>query len=191
MKTVTLAAAIQRDLLRAEPAKTNAPACFACGRSFMPRPSTGDDNTHAFCSAGCREYYDAGGPPFDPSYASKTNPRWYSLPMGRHGFVIRCFGCDKDFDSKGLRCCSIECERDYLRRRENEQTMAAVDMERPVKRKCEACGGNIPNWRKGRRVSSATKFCSSCPCARRAKKAGMSLTSPGAESVIQTAKKAA
>jgi hypothetical protein len=36
MKTATLAAAIQRDLLRTEPARTETPQCFACGRPFLP-----------------------------------------------------------------------------------------------------------------------------------------------------------
>jgi hypothetical protein len=40
--------------------------------------------------------------------------------------------------------------------------MAEVDMDKPVKRKCERpeCGRQIPNWRNGRRVSKATRFCS-------------------------------
>jgi hypothetical protein len=37
-------------------------------------------------------------------------------------------------------------------------------------------------------VSSATRFCSPA-CARRAKKAGMAITSPSTESDVQTAKK--
>jgi hypothetical protein len=66
MKTSTLAAILERELLRTEePTKTSdARECFACGRPFMPRPSTGDDNTHAFCSARCREACDAGFPAY-------------------------------------------------------------------------------------------------------------------------------
>jgi hypothetical protein len=49
--------------------------------------------------------------------------------------------------------------------------MAKVGMERPVKRKCEApgCDRDIPNWRNGRRVSKATRFCSD-KCSRTSKK---------------------
>jgi hypothetical protein len=159
VKTATLTAAIQRDLLRTE-TKTSACECHTCGRPFMPRPSSGDDNTWAFCSTRCREAYDAGWPAYDPNYKSKTNPRWYSLPIGRHGFLIACAGCHKTFDSKGLRCCSTECERDYCRRLEAEAVMAKVGMDAPVKRKCgyHECNGLIPNWRNGRRVRS--NYCS-------------------------------
>jgi hypothetical protein len=85
------------------------------------------------------------------------------MRRGPVGWIIECAGCGKEFDSRGLRCCSTDCERRYLKRCENEQLMAAVGMERPVKRKCEApgCGRDIPNWRNGRRVSKATRFCSS------------------------------
>jgi hypothetical protein len=38
--------------------------------------------------------------------------------------------------------------------------MSEVDMDRPTKRKCERCGGVIPNWRNGRRVKETTRFCS-------------------------------
>jgi hypothetical protein len=157
MGTKELARAIERDLLRTE-TKTKAPECFACGRPFLPKPSTGDDNTHAFCSPRCREAYDNGFPAYDPAYTNKTNPRWYSLPMGRHGFLIPCAGCGKEFDSKGLRCCSPACERRYRGRSESEDLMTEVGMDKPVKRKCDQCGGDIPNWRNGRRVRS--RFCS-------------------------------
>jgi hypothetical protein len=39
-------------------------------------------------------------------------------------------------------------------------TLHEVGMEVAPKRKCQSCGVNIPNWRKGRRVSKATRFCS-------------------------------
>jgi hypothetical protein len=105
------------------------------------------------------------GPPgttsYDPLQGSKQLSRGIKR-RGSTGWIIDCFGCGKEFDSTGLRCCSTDCERRYLKRCENEQLMAAVGMERPVKRKCEApgCGRDIPNWRNGRRVSKATRFCS-------------------------------
>jgi len=97
----------------------NIPRCFTCGREFTLKPSTGDDNTHRFCHPRCREAFDNGAPPFDPNYASKNNPRWYSLPIGPQGFYINCAGCGCRFDSKGLRCCSPECERRYRDRQES------------------------------------------------------------------------
>jgi hypothetical protein len=39
--------------------------------------------------------------------------------------------------------------------------MTQAGIEPPAKHTCEECGGPIPRWRDGRRVSSATRFCSS------------------------------
>jgi hypothetical protein len=44
MRAATLAAAIERDLLRTESVRTETPECFACGRPFLPQPNTADDN---------------------------------------------------------------------------------------------------------------------------------------------------
>jgi hypothetical protein len=59
-----LAAALLRD--RERPASTNNSIieCFACGRSYMRRPVSGDDNPR-FCSARCQDAFDAGFPPYD------------------------------------------------------------------------------------------------------------------------------
>jgi hypothetical protein len=45
---------------------------------------------------------------------------------------------------------------------ENLRVMAEAGIEPEAKRKCEAegCGRPIPKWRNGKRVSSATRFCS-------------------------------
>jgi hypothetical protein len=201
--TATLASAIQRDLLRTEPAKTpDGVPCHACGRPFMPRPNTADDNTHTFCSTRCRDAYDKGWPAYDPEeynrlkrlpFTADSKFRIVAGPPGvtefnplkgsqqlsrginrgrsRTGWLIDCFGCGKEFDSAGLRCCSVECERRYLKRGENDELMAEVGMERPTKRKCEApgCGKDIPNWTNGRRTSVTKRFCSP-KCRQRAQK---------------------
>jgi hypothetical protein len=164
MKQSALARAIERELLR-EPStpKHQTAKCFLCGRDYLYVDTSGDDNGR-FCSARCREAYDAGLPAYDPNYASKNNPRWYSLPMGKHGFLINCAGCGRQFDSKSLRCCSVECERAYRLKEE-----VADHPFRVVKRKCVECSGEIPNWRKGRRVSKTTRFCSD-RCAERSRR---------------------
>jgi hypothetical protein len=113
MKVDNLARAIERDLLAERPKSAPTPECVACGWSYTPK-AEGDDSTR-FCSARCREAYDAGFPPHDPRYHTKGNQRWYALPLGREGFKIDCAGCGKRFDSLGLRCCSIECERGLAR----------------------------------------------------------------------------
>jgi hypothetical protein len=57
-----LALAIQRDLLNDDrPSISNVAECFMCGRAYTPKPQTGDDSNR-FCSAHCREAFDAGMP---------------------------------------------------------------------------------------------------------------------------------
>ena len=124
MKTAVLAKAIERDLLRERTSETTACNCFSCGRSFMGRRL----ENGRFCSTRCREWFDAD-PAYDPSYASKANSSWYSLPMGKHGLLVPCTNCGKTFDSKGLRCCSTECERGLARRREIDQLRAEAGVE--------------------------------------------------------------
>lgn len=83
------------------------------------------------------------------------------MRMGPSGFFINCAGCDKEFESRGLRCCSKDCERRARDRQDNAKAMAEVGMEAPTKRICEAegCGRAIPRWRNGRAVSKAARFC--------------------------------
>ena len=197
----TLAAILERDLLRTEPARTsNAVACLMCGRPFTPRPDTDDTR---FCWAGCYEAFHIGLPPYNPDQLKKlsqmpftagSNLRVVAGPpgvtsfdpfkgskqlsrgirrRGSSGWVIECFGCGAEFDSKGSRCCSAECERRYRERRENEQLMAEAGIDKPLKRRCAKCGGNITTWRNGRRVQERVRFCSQ-KCQRRHAKASKS-----------------
>jgi hypothetical protein len=128
--------------------KHEAPTCFSCGREYTYRAPKGD-NSGRFCSTRCREWYDAGNPPYDPLYAD----RFYSLPKGPEGFYINCAGCHRRFDSKGLRCCSPECER------------AVCSHEDGKRYGCQFCGRRIPKARRGR-----AKFCEDdCATANRRK----------------------
>src|SRR5262249_21903893 len=103
--------------LREREDKPSAAQCHACGRSYVyqatPRNS---DDSGRFCSARCRDTYDAGLPAYDPIYGTKSDPRNYSLPMGRRGFLIDCANCGKRFDSVGLRCCTPKCEKNLARK---------------------------------------------------------------------------
>ena len=143
MTAQAIAAEILRD-------REKAIDCFSCGRSFIYKAPSGDDSGR-FCHSRCREWFDAGNPVSDPSYTNKSNPRWYSLPIGPHGFYIDCAGCGKRFDSKGLRCCSTDCERQYRQRGETADLMAEVGMEAPAKRPCQAPGSPAPS-RNGAKV---------------------------------------
>jgi hypothetical protein len=138
--------------------------CFSCGRPFTYRDPKADGTSGRFCSDPCREWFDAGNPPYAPI------GRLYGLPIGTHGFVINCAACGGDFDSKGLRCCSPECERKHRDRQENAKAMSAVGMEPAEKRRCEECGRNLPRWRNGRQVSKATRFCAPRCQAKNARK---------------------
>ena len=110
----------------------------------------------------CRECYDAGYPAHDPTYASKSNPRWYSLPIASHGFYIDCAGCGQRFDSKGLRYCKPECREAGRERLEARTLMAEVGISIDNRRPCQRCGKPIPRWRNGRAVRSDAKLCGRC-----------------------------
>lgn len=132
--------------------------CFACGIVM------GKNRDGRFCTARCRSAYDSGGPAWGRGETQmRIAYRWLDgRPMRSTatGFLINCANCQKEFDSKGLRCCSPQCERGYHGRQANLATMAEVGIEPAAKKCCLQCGGTIPQWRKGKRVSSHTRFCS-------------------------------
>jgi hypothetical protein len=107
-----------------------------------------------------------------PYYKHPTVP----MRRGSEGFYIACAHCRKEFESKGLRCCSKECESAYRERQDNLAVMAEAGIEPSSdKRICAApdCGARIPVWRNGRKVSSATRFCSP-KCKQKAHRAALS-----------------
>jgi hypothetical protein len=172
MKADNLAAALMRDRKRPSKSPSSSIDCFLCGHSFTYRAPQGDASGR-FCSDKCREAYDAGHRRAEPADPYKDiswravaggNPRYLpSTPMRRGpvGWKLSCPGCQREFESKGLRCCSIECERRSRERQENAELMAEVGMEVEAKRKCAKAGCNnpVPKWRKGRRVSKRARFC--------------------------------
>jgi hypothetical protein len=155
MKQAAIAAVIERDLLRREDSPTiDITKCFSCGYSMIYR-------SNRFCSERCREWFDAGNPSYEQQEEWASKPRALS---------IVCEGCHKEFHSKGLRCCSADCERRYCERQANLAIMAEVGIEPAPKRQCAnpECERIIPKWRNGRRVREDTRFCSP-KCAKRAK----------------------
>jgi endogenous inhibitor of DNA gyrase (YacG/DUF329 family) len=154
MKQSAIAAVIERDLLRSNdsPLITTV-QCFSCGHGMTYRRSR-------FCSDRCREWFDAGSLAYQSTRIVYRDRAGNEMRVGRAGFMIRCAHCAKEFESKGLRCCSVECERGRRERKDNLAAMAEVGIEPAAKRQCEACGIKIPKWRNGRRVSSKTRFCS-------------------------------
>jgi hypothetical protein len=176
MKTAALAAVIERDLLRDNtPPSHNIIACWSCGYTFIYKGRSEELNGN-FCSMRCQEWYDAGNPRHCDinKIVYRDRNGVVAMKPGRHGFHIRCPGCNKEFESKGLLCCSADCERRYRERQENLAIMAKAGIEPARKRQCTNpdCKALIPTWRKGRLVSSSTRFCSP-KCAQRARRAGL------------------
>jgi hypothetical protein len=152
LKAQSIAKAILADRQRVKAERADITKCFMCGHGTMCRGSR-------FCSQRCRDYYDEG----NPRQVPKPVCRWRDgrpMAMGPHGFLINCAHCGKEFDSKGLRCCSKECEGSCRQRENNPAVTAKVGTEAAPKRQCQTFGVRIPKWRGGRKVSSKTRFCS-------------------------------
>jgi predicted nucleic acid-binding Zn ribbon protein len=122
-QTERLAAALLADRNRKTIERTDIGACFTCARGVIYRGSR-------FCSDRCRDYYDTGAPGCEQDWRQPDIAYAYldGRPMakGVHGFKINCAHCAKEFDSRGLRCCSTECERGYREREQNRATLAEV-----------------------------------------------------------------
>lgn len=147
------------------------PACFACGVRRTLR-------FRRFCSERCRNAYDDGYPGYEQDWLKPSGTgityRWQDgRPMRTtaNGFLIRCAGCQREFESKGLKYCKPECGRLDRERQENRTIMAEAGMEPAAKRYCEApgCGAVIPKWTKGRLTPKTRRFCSN-RCAARARR---------------------
>src|SRR5262249_45813988 len=133
--------------------------CFVCAYKFVYRGRQGELNGR-FCSMRCQDWYGAGNKPVN----EENVYRWRDgrpMRMAPKGFYIDCAHCQKEFESLGLHCCSVECEHGYREREENLAVMAEVGIEPAAKRRCKAPGCNItiPKWRSGRQVSKSARFC--------------------------------
>jgi hypothetical protein len=118
------------------------------------------------------------GPPeleVGANYYASVFPKGFKFtPMrrGSKGFYIACKHCNKEFESKGLRCCSQDCERAYRESQERRAVMKEAGIEATGRRMCEriGCDRPIPKWKNGRQVSSKVRFCSDL-CRKRSAKA--------------------
>lgn len=173
-----LAKALLADQARVREAEV-VPACFVCGVRRTLR-------FRRFCSERCRDAYDGGYPGHEqdwlrpamaPIYRDSAGHRMWSTATG---FLIRCAGCQKEFDSKGLKYCSPDCGRRDRERQGNLAVMAEVGVEPKAKRLCQApgCGATIPQWTKGKRTRSSQRFCSS-KCASRVRAAKIDKSTAG------------
>jgi hypothetical protein len=172
-KAEKLAALLLADRDRPETTQNhNIVPCFVCGHAFVYRGRQGELSGR-FCSIRCQEWYDQGNPGYERQRElTKVQYRWRDgRPMrpGKEGFYIACKHCNKEFESKGLRCCSKECESAYLESEARKATLKEAGIEPEAKRRCEApnCDRPIPKWKNGRQVSSKVRFCSPL-CRKRA-----------------------
>jgi hypothetical protein len=159
-----LTEALLADRSRADGDHTDITACWSCGSAF--RYKRRRDLNGNFCSMRCQDWYDVGNTPIEHDHAEKAyktlNNKWrvvarspgvevgapyYAGMFPRHhssttmtmtekGYQIRCASCHREFESKGLRCCSPECERCYRERQENLAVMAEVGIEPAHKKRC-------------------------------------------------------
>jgi hypothetical protein len=138
--------------------------CWSCGHTFVYQGRQGEFNGN-FCSMRCQDWHDAGNPGYERQPLTKIVYRWRDgRPMkpGKEGSYIVCAHCKKEFESKGLRSCSIECERGLKEIADNLALMAEAGIEAAPKKRCAApgCDAVIPKWKNGRQVSSRVTFCS-------------------------------
>ena len=166
MSNRRLAEAIERDLLRERPAAREPQACFVCGRSYSRGAPKADSSSESrFCSVRCRDAFDNGFPPYDrPAghpkigdtpwvvVAGPPTPIARNLPIHGNGCSTTCANCQRVFVSKGLRCCSPECEKRYRERLEIGATMAEAGMEAAPQRRCGVRCSHSPldeGWQSG------------------------------------------
>src|SRR5262249_12003231 len=154
MTTAAIKESIRRDRKRERPNSTQICECFACGRGMVYRVPRGDESGR-FCTPACRSFYDLGFAPAvgDPTAIYERHHRVVAggdpgympqlMRIARHGFVIDCAGCQQQFEGRGLRCCSVECERRCRERSDNVTVLAEIGVDAPAKRRCEACGAAI------------------------------------------------
>jgi len=139
--------------------------CLACGRSFVYRYEPTDWRNGRFCSWNCQGAYDRGVTHSEDvaryTYEFDKVHKGEKMRMRGDGFEFACLGCGKPFVSKGLRYCSVGCEREYRHKQEIVTTIkesgVAVDTKR---RACECCGGLMPRFNRGKKTSTKKRFCS-------------------------------
>jgi hypothetical protein len=138
--------------------------CFSCGGRFVK------SDFGRFCSSNCREQYDAGLPSFERMQELQSYVRLTD------GVMLSCLGCGKKFRSRGVRCCSRECEAKYVRECSKKNELTELRAETGVsgtsrKRPCgnPECSNTIPPWTATGRKTS-TRFCSK-KCERKARSA--------------------
>ena len=126
------------------PSSHNVIDCFSCGRSIIYKGPQGDDSGR-FCHQRCREWFDAGNPPYAPVNVSSVPIRdWKVICRPARGEI-------------GVVYYGPILEPEARRR---GQTKPA-ELIRP-RRPCQRCGSSLPVWVKGKAVRKSVKYCEGC-----------------------------
>ena len=142
MTIQAIAAEILRDRERA-PSSHNVIDCFSCGRSFIYKEPRGDDSGR-FCHSRCREWFDAGNPPYAP--ASVT-----AVPIGDWKVVAGPPGLE-------LGASYYSPILDRPRRRGQAEPTELICPRPP----CQRCGSLLPVWINGKALRKSVKYCEGC-----------------------------
>jgi hypothetical protein len=194
MRTQSLANILLRDALAERPeVHVDLNRCLLCSRTFTAGKGVGANGR--FCSRLCIEAFDAGYahrsdgsgpkdwavvvPAYDGGGAVKnpvgSRPYARAMTPRGDGFLVECRHCKKQFVSRGLRCCSPECERQVKEDKKTVALLAEVQMESTgyVPRKCEHCDGAIPRYtgvgKARKETRKDARFCSKS-CAEKARR---------------------
>jgi hypothetical protein len=145
LNTATLTDAIFSDLTSETKTKASLDIteCFACRSTFVYRKPDDPERNVRFCSKICQDAFDAGIR-YRPAEVDRHSDGRTMAKRG-HGFAITCPGCEKEFTSLGLRCCSPACERTHRDRQDAIKEAAQIGHETKPKRTCEVCGKRIPS----------------------------------------------
>jgi hypothetical protein len=144
MTVQAITAEILRDRDRV-PSSHNVVDCFACGRAFLYKGPSGDDSGR-FCHQRCREWFDAGNPPYAPVNVSSVPIRDWKVVAGPPGVNLGASYYGPILDRKRP-----------LRRGQTEPG----ELIRP-RRPCQRCGSSLPVWVKGKAVRKSVKYCEGC-----------------------------
>ena len=111
----------------------------------MYKGPSGDDSGR-FCHQRCREWFDAGNPPYAPVNVSSVPIRDWKVVAGPPGVNLGASNYGPILDRKRP-----------LRRGQTEPG----ELIRP-RRPCQRCGSSLPVWVKGKAVRKSVKYCEGC-----------------------------
>ena len=120
-------------------------SCLACGRSYH--------GSSRFCSTNCVTAWDNEVPAYKPLEMP------YDLPKGPNGFIISCSNCGRRFDSKGLRCCSQQCEKEF--QKQDGERKRRNNVVSPFSRahRCVRCNEPLRVQLRGRKRKTCSTRC--------------------------------